>query len=214
MAQELLLPAMVFKPKAGLGAEETTSLPRREDALASSPLIDCEETPEGESDPSDEHILTHWRNHMKRLLDTAVNIAIVLASISIMFMAYMTYTRAPKLSEGMKVGTILPVPGVPLATKTLIAAIQPGCRFCEESLPFYQLLQHRDDFQILVPRDPGDYYEKRGFGKNKVHTADFKALRVIGTPTLVYVDQHGKVLRLWQGKLGPAGEQDVFAMLK
>ena len=40
------------------------------------------------------------------------------------------------------------------------------------------------------------------------------SLKVSGTPTLILVDQNGKVEKTWVGKLDSAGEQSVVAALR
>jgi len=42
-----------------------------------------------------------------------------------------------------------------------------------------------------------------------VSDSEWKTLHVRGTPTLVLVNQSGRITRTWLGRLGPADERDV-----
>ena len=60
-------------------------------------------------------------------------------------------------------------------------------------------------------------YEKKfaeaGVQPDQVITMDFASIKVPGTPTVLHVDNNGKVLDVWVGKLDAGGERQVLKAL-
>ena len=52
---------------------------------------------------------------------------------------------------------------------------------------------------------------EEGVSVAEVRQAEFKALKVSGTPTLLLVDNNGIVQHVWIGKLTAAKEKEVLA---
>lgn len=101
--------------------------------------------------------------------------------------------------------------------------LQTGCRFCDESTPFYQRLtkelasQSKTHLVVLFPQN---YNESKQYLKNKmieiayVRQVSLQSIGVQGTPTLILVDSSGTVLEQWVGKLPATQEDAVLARLK
>lgn len=103
--------------------------------------------------------------------------------------------------------------------KTLLLVLSETCRFCDESAAFYQRLltqfsdRRKIQFLAIFPQD---------VVRAKKHLADLRVaveevvqsplppLKVGATPTLILVDNSGKVLASWVGKLSPSGEADLI----
>ncbi len=108
--------------------------------------------------------------------------------------------------------------------KTLVILASATCKYCHQSMPFYQRLFRAsaapgntarlvfvhpkgemgfdallNESQIKIPFDMPSVYEE-----------DFKDLPIASTPTLILVDHNGRIKRLWFGKLQPGEEAEVL----
>lgn len=122
-------------------------------------------------------------------------------------------------------GDAISLRGVEFATSehTLVLVIRKGCRFCEESMPFYQRLG--DDASLaarvrIVVVAPDDEATSRAeLARNRVRVdqivqLQLNLLKVRGTPTAVLVGRTGVVERAWTGRLDNPGEQELIEVLK
>jgi thioredoxin-related protein len=168
-------------------------------------------------------------------LDNAANIAIILACAALLAMvANYFYQRtaffhpqAAPAAAAKKGETLKALQAVlPAGTeRALVVAVAPGCHYCDESLPFYkQLIEQRNQqgspvkFIAAVPGEEEKGPESTKFAgagvtPDQMVSVDFKAIKVPGTPTLMLVDNQGKILGVWIGKLDADGEKDVLALL-
>ena len=167
-------------------------------------------------------------------LDTAANIAIIIACIVVVtyFTRNMFFQPKPPPPPGMaqKGETLKALQAVLPAgsDRTLVMAVAPGCHFCDESLPFYkQLIEERNQKQspvkviAAVPAQGAEEtrnaeqakFTGAGFTPDGMVNIEFASIKVPGTPTLMLVDKQGKVLDVWVGKLDPKGEKAVLARL-
>jgi thioredoxin-related protein len=103
--------------------------------------------------------------------------------------------------------------------KNVALVLSTTCHFCKESTRFYrELVRECNSRQIrtiaFFPQslEAGRaYLEAEGVSINEVRQAEFKALKVSGTPTLLLVDNNGIVQHVWIGKLTAAKEKEVLA---
>jgi hypothetical protein len=103
---------------------------------------------------------------------------------------------------------------------TLVLALKKGCHFCEESMPFYRrLLAMQQAGQLnarMMAVFPDGSTDVTGVMESeKLLIPAFSAIhldifRVSGTPTLILVDQSGRVVKPWIGRQDSAGENDVI----
>ncbi len=177
----------------------------------------------------------------KSTLDTIANIAIILVcAIAAVVLSFSLRDRffprpsaaaGPQVTKGEVYAQLKNV--VPAGSnRALVVAVQPGCHFCNDSLPFYkQIIDQRNEkksgvkFVAAVPTadKPEDAQKLSTEESAKFATAgaqpdsmvnlDFAAIKVPGTPTLMLVDNTGKVLNVWVGKLDSGGEKEVFEVL-
>jgi hypothetical protein len=104
---------------------------------------------------------------------------------------------------------------------TVVVALQPGCRFCELSMPLYKELVSTSGagrFGVVFqsPVDPAQFAAYlTSHGLVNVQTAR-RALPAgsLGTPTLVVVGSDGKVLQSWVGALSERQKRKLRQMLK
>lgn len=127
-------------------------------------------------------------------------------------------------NEGIKVGTKLSLTDVDWSksNKNLLLVISTSCRYCTESVPFYQKLVsqktgHNDVKMIAVLPQPVSEAEKY-LNENKITVEEIRqtslnTINVRGTPTLILVDKTGAVVQSWRGKLPPEKEIEVLNQL-
>lgn len=122
------------------------------------------------------------------------------------------------------IGSKINLPNLELASEkqTLILALQKGCRFCSESMPFYKRIAEtvQDGNTRLIAVLPGSAEESSRylgeFGLNNivVEQATLDSLQVSGTPTLILINNKGEITDYWVGKLPPDKEIEVLDKLK
>lgn len=122
-----------------------------------------------------------------------------------------------------KIGSLMNAPDVNWSEqpRTLILALQAGCRFCNESAPFYQRLietvKHKNIKLVAVfPTEIGEstkYLNELGLTNVEVKRSSLAGLQVSGTPTLILVNSKGEITDYWVGKLPPDKETEVLNKL-
>ena len=164
---------------------------------------------------------------MKERLEILTNI--VLISLACFIGYYFWQARRTPESRpqaSVKVGDRLPsLPGYAWKAhdRTLVLALKDGCRFCEESIPFYQKLAALEKSnQIdahLIAVFPDDLAAVRQLVKTQrlaieaFPGIELNQVKVEGTPTLILVDQQGRVSRVWIGELAAAGQAEVVTAI-
>jgi thioredoxin-related protein len=176
----------------------------------------------------------------KSTLDTVANIAIILVCAIAAVVLVRTHFfpqqqqqpgMPPQVAKGEQYDQLKAV--VPAGSnRALVVAVSPGCHFCNDSIPFYKnLIDQRnqknsavkfiaavptnekpDEAQKLVAEE-SQKFAGGGAQPDGMVNIDFAAIKVPGTPTLMLVDNTGKVLDVWVGKLDPKGEQEVLKTL-
>jgi thioredoxin-related protein len=173
-----------------------------------------------------------------KYIESIANVALILCCLVVTAFLTRNYISSrnhdpnsnPKPKVGSKpasslVGTKLTTPAIDWTKnqQTLLFVLKKGCRFCDESAPFYQRLtkefstQSKTHFIALLPHSND---ESKQYLKDK--TVDIPDLRqgsaesigVPGTPTLLLVDNTGTVIEQWLGKLPAVQEEAVIFRLK
>jgi hypothetical protein len=162
-----------------------------------------------------------------RGLQMLANVAVIAASGCVIWWIATQRTppadRGPSTSYavGESVGTVA---GVDFrdARETLLMVLREDCRYCRDSMTFYQQLSsaQRDTRGIrlvVVSTDAqgsmSAYLRSNAVQVDRVVTVAPGALKVSGTPCLLLVDSAGKVKKVWRGKLGATQEREVLAAL-
>lgn len=106
----------------------------------------------------------------------------------------------------------------------LFLVLSTQCHFCQESAPFHerlvQMLQNSPDMGLVAvfPQDRQAVEQYKAAYKvnfpNIITDASLNNLQVRGTPTLLLVDQQGKVLKSWRGRLPENDEKEVKTELR
>jgi len=164
---------------------------------------------------------------MKGKLEIVTNL-VVIALACVIGYRFWQSRRAPQYSppDSIKVGDQLPT----LATydwkahrRTLVLALRDGCHFCEASMPFYRKLADLEKSKqidahlvALLPDDPAVVRQLERTQQLAVEAlpgVDLSRVKVDGTPTLLLVDQQGRVSKVWIGQLAAPAEAEVIAAL-
>lgn len=107
--------------------------------------------------------------------------------------------------------------------RTLLLVLSTNCRFCSESGPFYKRLsedlQNQKKVQIIavLPQDDTEsqrYLNKLGVSVSEIIQTPLSSIEVRGTPTIILLDNTGKVINSWIGKLPSVMEDQVLNQAK
>ena len=168
----------------------------------------------------------------KSTLDTVANIAIIVTcAVALALMVNRYFFNKPVPQGGpppAEVGEqfdqlrqVLPAG----SQKALVVALSPTCHFCNESMPFYKRLidernQKGSGVKIIaaVPAEEAKAEEAQKFAAAGVQPdqlvhVDFASIKVPGTPTIMLVDNQGKILNVWVGKQDSDGEGKILETL-
>jgi thioredoxin-related protein len=169
----------------------------------------------------------------KSTLDTVANIAIIVvcviaAVVLIRNQFFPPQARVPGAQAQVEKGerfdqlkAVMPAG----SNRALVVAVSPTCHFCNDSMPFYKKLidqrnQQGSQVKVIaaVPNEEAKAEESQKFASagaspdGMVHM-DFSTIKVPGTPTLLLVDNDGKVLNVWVGKQDKKGEKEILEVL-
>jgi thioredoxin-related protein len=107
--------------------------------------------------------------------------------------------------------------------QSVLIVLQQGCRFCEESMPFYQRLtkvlsnEAKTHLVALLPQNEQEgrkYLKEQLVEITDVRQISLNSIGVQGTPTLFLVDSEGSVLEQWTGKIPQPQEDAIITRLK
>jgi hypothetical protein len=159
-----------------------------------------------------------------RLIEIGANIGIVIVALLCILIWVKNYgTRSDHRTQSITFGTQLSLKDVKwnYHQNTIIFALSTSCHFCNESAPFYRDLvkkcAHEHVHTIAVLPQPmqeaSSYLRGEGVSLDEIKSASLGTIQVSGTPTLILVDQYGKVQDAWIGKLSLEQEKQVFSRL-
>lgn len=159
----------------------------------------------------------------RRIVEIAANIAIVVVAIFIVGNFLLPRLRSKPKISAPAIDSNVSLAGVDWQKNgnTLVMVLQKGCRFCEESAPFYQRLhaQRSGPQPRLLAVIPGDraetvrYLSDLGILADEVVNSSLADIGIGATPTLMLVDQSGRVRNTWVGKLDEKREKEVETAL-
>ncbi len=164
---------------------------------------------------------------MKNKVEVAANVVVILLAVVIgsVFLKDRFFTPGLDPNE-VKAGDQLP--GLDAYKwkaheRTLVLALRNGCHFCEASMPFYhKLAQLEQSNQIgvhlvaLFPDDPAvvrQVLQTQQLTLEVLPLFELGQVKVQATPTLMLVDEQGRVSKVWMGQLPAAEEAEVIAAI-
>jgi thiol-disulfide isomerase/thioredoxin len=166
---------------------------------------------------------------IQKKLELVANIAIIVVAVILGYVLVKQFVfpappAAPAQMKQPEIGAKINLPDTDFSAseKTLILALKKGCHFCSESAPFYQkLAQMAPEKGVrLIATFPHSVEEGQGYLKElnvpiaDMKQADFAAINVGGTPTLILTDKNGQVQKFWIGKLPADKETEVINSLQ
>ena len=163
---------------------------------------------------------------MKAKVELAANVLVILLAVVIgsVFLRD-RFASGPGPNE-VKVGDQLP--GLPAYNwkahdHTLVLALRNGCHFCEDSMPFYRRLAKLEQSNqigvhviAVFPDAPAvvrQVVETQQLTIEVVPGLELSQVKVQATPTLMLVDEQGRVSKVWMGELPAAEETEVIAAI-
>lgn len=172
-----------------------------------------------------------WRRNLEIITNLAVLISCVAAAALLIrsrttASSYPSRALASTIPSGIvRGGTFPAIAGVEFdaADRTLILALNTGCHFCEESLPFYKRLpshasQTGTGTQVVAifPNETDEAREFLTAGNLEFRVLgrqDFAKLGIEGTPTLILLNRDGKVQSVWRGELSASDQDKVLSAI-
>jgi hypothetical protein len=156
---------------------------------------------------------------LRRFLEVAANLGIVIVAVILIGNFVASKWRPKRDSEKLTIGSKVSLSGVKWEDgTTLVLALQRGCRYCDDSAPFYRRLwqQRSRSEPRMIAVVPGDkvevakYLEKLGVLVDGIVNVSLSDIDVSATPTLLLVDRSGRVSNVWVGKLDASRENEVM----
>jgi len=167
----------------------------------------------------------------KERLEILTNIAVLLVAVAILAVLALNYIGGqkpvPRIVEGLQQGQQFPtISGVAYtgAASTLLIAMSTKCAYCTQSIPFYNQLA---DMKIngktslraiaIFPNSDDEvqrYAQQHQLKTEHKSSIDFEQLKLTATPTMVLVDQNGRVVNFWVGALKPDAQQQFLNSLE
>jgi hypothetical protein len=156
--------------------------------------------------------------------------AIALNIVTVVLAAYMTVSIVVRRFDAgadsrplLQIGDEIQITGVDWSKnpRTLVLALSANCRFCGEGSAFYAALlrmQKAGSWGAIAAfpesvETAQAYMRGQGYAIDQSYQVPLSRIGVTATPTLLVVDQNGRLVQQWIGVLGPSEEADVAAHL-
>jgi thioredoxin-related protein len=162
---------------------------------------------------------------LRQILETVTNLCVI--SFTLVFLGTLAVNavrsydsnQPPKVREGLHVGAEISNLNIDLPSKqkTLLIALSTECGFCSDSIPFVEKLNRLDhpaaSIITLFPEDKvsvASFLQEKQIQIDARSSVDFRTLGLQGTPAYILVDDQGKVIDLWFGKLSQKEQEDLL----
>jgi len=159
-----------------------------------------------------------------KYLDRAANVAVIVAVAVFLFMVFrgdIGRRQSPKDPSQELIGRTIALPGVQFSKgqNSLVVAVSTTCHFCKDSLPFYKQLAEKSRGRLnlvaVLPQPEAEaqkFLQDAGVTATQVVSASLDSIGVNGTPTVLLVNEEGKVKHAWSGRLDEKGQEDLLAI--
>jgi len=161
-----------------------------------------------------------------RYIELFANVAIIVVAILLCFTLGKRFlVPSAQLSQPNEIqaGSSVSLPNFDWSksNKTLLLVLQKDCHFCTESAPFYRTLVASISGKpvkllAVLPQEESvgrEYLHSMGVQIEDVRQGSLGSLNVRGTPTVVLINDKGKVIKSWVGKLSTEREKEVLSFL-
>lgn len=156
----------------------------------------------------------------KKFAVTLLVVAALILAIKVVRRTFFPKTAANTFHYA-DVGQRISLPGLswPRGKQTILLALDRNCPYCLRSAPFNQKLLKKSaelpSVRIIAvlsdsPDEGRGYLEKIGLPVEEVRQADFMALGVRRTPTLLVVDDEGLITKIFVGMIAGRDEDWVL----
>lgn len=167
-------------------------------------------------------------NTFTKRIELLANLAIIVVAILLGVALVKHYlspqnSTPPASASVITPGTKLSLPDLTGTNKTLIMALSTSCHYCTESAPFYKRLAEERGKNVNVKlvavfpqaiADGKEYLNGLQVSVDDVRQSRLDSLGVIGTPTLILVNNQGMVQDSWRGRLNQDQEAEVLRRLQ
>lgn len=161
-----------------------------------------------------------WLRRIKRVALCVLIVVAVLLSVKVIRRTFFPKERTLNTLY-VRLGEPIPLTEVDWAQseRTLVLALDKGCKFCTLSAEFYKRLVQeasgRKDVRIVAvfpheAQQSHEYLNNIGVNIAEVKQATIKSLGLRGTPTVLLVNKHGVITGLWIGQLPKEKEDAVL----
>lgn len=163
---------------------------------------------------------------IKYYLEVITTVAVLLMAmtlLSALSWGYFVQKRVPPLQSGLQKGEVvskLPKVDYSNSSQTILIVMDMQCRFCLESIPFYNHLAQlpataRGATRLIAifPNEEDEvkeYVRQNQLQIDTVSGIDTGTPNIVGTPSIILVDRSGKILDFWTGKLSAETESQVI----
>jgi hypothetical protein len=127
----------------------------------------------------------------------------------------------PAISEGTSLTPLIQGIDWRRNKRTIILGISTHCHFCTESAPFYRRLQSEIGEGVKVVavlsepvEEAANYLTAEGVKPDGIKRVLLQRLGVRGTPTMMLVDERGRVSKVWAGKVQDADQNKVLEEIR
>lgn len=132
-------------------------------------------------------------------------------------------TQIPRRERETPIGKVIPLENVNWQEneKTLVLYLSTTCRFCNESVPFYQrLVKETSKNQVKTvaaftqpAEEAAKYLKSHSVAVDEIVTSSLGSIGVSSTPTILLINKDGVISDFWRGKLKEDKEAEVLAKL-
>ncbi len=163
---------------------------------------------------------------MKTKFEAIANVTIIVVALAVGSVVLTRYAASYRAPRSVAAGDHLDkFPGLDWSQhqRTLLLALNTGCHFCQDSVPFYQRLaqaQRSNSYTleiVAVFPNEGDTVHQFTAHENlmmrSVPGVPLEKLRVNATPTIILVNSEGRVERSWVGVLTSRQEMDLLKLV-
>jgi thioredoxin-related protein len=158
-------------------------------------------------------------------LDRTASIAVIVAVVVFLVVVARNEFFAPRPQpqpnpEKDLAGKTISLPGVAYTygQDSLVLVVSTKCHFCQDSLAFYKQLTEKLhgklDIIAVLPEPETEakkFLADAGVQTEHVVKAVPNSLGVRGTPTVLLVDDKGKIKNVWVGHLDEAGQKQLLS---
>jgi thiol-disulfide isomerase/thioredoxin len=161
----------------------------------------------------------------KTKVEAIANVTVILMALAVGCVVLTRYVESSRTPRMVATGDhVAELPGLDWSQhrRTLLLVLNTGCHFCQDSVPFYQQLAQaqrldRDALEMVAvfPNEADavrEFTAREGLTIRSVPGVLLENLRVNATPTLLLLNNEGRVERLWVGILTSRQEIDLLKL--